>query len=585
MATDHQPTPTSHDRLLEMLRAHQAGQAGTEPLQQNLRATNVSVDARADHLIYLVTEHGLDLRPVVQGLIREADEGRELKAKAEADADDRPPLGMETFLAKLDVNGQSYAAVTCGPTDMCLPCRPEEIEGLSCGDAVLVDQKKARIIGRDGALPRTGEVVTVERPGPDGTLVVRHHEQSVTARQAERVRMSGAEPVAGTQVLYDPVRRFVYDVIETKSDGTELLVPPSDLSKFSRRDLGAPHPILDEIMFRIRLWVDHHDWADKMHARSRTSYMLTGPTGTGKTTHLKVAAREQCDDIEELTGQRVSRLVTCDASTFYSPWFGQTEQNINNWFERLRRIAAAPLTTRDGRTVKVPLLVVMEEVEALFRSRGDMGGSSHLFDRPLAQILQRLDALTGDLDLPLIFCATSNRPDLIDAAGRRRLGVRQATFGMLSARQAASVLAKKVPANLPVRGGNGDARQLAMNRVLNYLYGDDPDQGVAEVQMRNSERRRLCRRDLVTPAALEMAVSTAIDESLRQSAEAGRLLGVDAEGIVRALQSYFSNLATTLRPHNLAEHCPDWFADEPIHIEHVRPLNQQSRRPRFSFVS
>jgi SpoVK/Ycf46/Vps4 family AAA+-type ATPase len=277
----------------------------------------------------------------------------------------------------------------------------------------------------------------------------------------------------------------------------------------------------------------------------------------------------------------------CDASSFFSPWFGQTEQNINSWFDRLRRVGSQTLRTRDNREIKSPLLVVMEEAEGLFRSRGEFGGSSHLFDRPLAQILQKLDSLTEDLDIPLIFCATSNRPDLLDTAARRRLGVRQATFGMLSAGQASSVLAKKLHPDLPLRGSsppNGELRQAAINQVLSYLYGDDPDQGVAQIHLRNGERRPLCRHDLVTPAAIEMAVSTAIDESLRQSGEAGMLLGIDGSGIVRALQSYFANLATTIRPHNLREYCPEWFAEEPIHVEDVRPMVRHSRRPRFSFV-
>ena len=336
------------------------------------------------------------------------------------------------------------------------------------------------------------------------------------------------------------------------------------------------------------MWVRHPEWIESMGARPRASYLLVGPTGGGKSSHIKVIAREQSDDIEELTGQRLSRLVMCDASSFYSQWFGQTEQNINNWFDQLRRLGLSTLRTRDGREIKVPLLVVMEEAEGLFRSRGEVGGSSHLFDRPLALILQRLDSLTEDLNIPLIFLVTTNREDLLDAAGRRRLGVRQVTFGMLNAGQAASVLAKKIPHDMPLRDSNardnGEGRRVVMDQVLSYLYGDDPDQGLAEIHLRNGQRRRLCRRDLVTPAAIETAVSTAIDESLRQSAEAGTLLGLDGAGIVQALQSYFANLATTIRPHNLREYCPEWFAEEPIHVEDVRPLTRHARRPRFSFM-
>src|SRR5262249_58462547 len=131
------------------------------------------------------------------------------------------------------------------------------------------------------------------------------------------------------------------------------------------------------------------------------------------------------DFVEGLTGQRVSRLVMCDASSFYSPLFGATEENIKRWFESLARLGKLVLRGKDGRPVKVPLLVVLEEAEALLRGRGEGGGSSHLFDRPLALMLQKLDAITNELEVPLIFCSTTNRPDLVDPAARRRLGVCQ----------------------------------------------------------------------------------------------------------------------------------------------------------------
>jgi SpoVK/Ycf46/Vps4 family AAA+-type ATPase len=334
----------------------------------------------------------------------------------------------------------------------------------------------------------------------------------------------------------------------------------------------------------MKMWVRFPDWMKTMRARQRMSYLFVGPTGTGKTMHLKILARELMDFVEQLTGQRVSRLVMCDASSFYSPWFGQTEENITRWFERIHKLGATVLRGKDGREVRVPLLIVLEEAEALLRNRGEMGGSSHLFDRPLALMLQKLDSITDQLDIPLLFCSTTNRPDLIDVAARRRLGVSQVTFGSLDAAGALSVLSKKVPDDMPLRGtdrnANGEARQALFHQVLSYLFGDDPEQGVAEVRLVNADRRILRRRDLVTPAMIEQAISTAIDETIQQSADAGDLLGLDGAGIVRALHKQYQSLAGTLRPHNVREHCPEWFADQPVHVEGVVSLMRHSRLPR-----
>jgi SpoVK/Ycf46/Vps4 family AAA+-type ATPase len=299
-----------------------------------------------------------------------------------------------------------------------------------------------------------------------------------------------------------------------------------------------------------------------------------------------VLARELADFVEALTGQRVSRLVQCDASQFWSQWFGETEARINTFFEKLSKLGRLTLHTRDGREVAVPLLVVLEEAEALFRSRSEADASSHLFDRPLALLLQKMDALTAALDVPLVVCSTSNRPDLLDAAARRRLGVRQVMFGHLGAGQAASVLLKKLPPGLPLRAADGrePTRDEVVRRVVAFLYGPDPDQGVAEVRLLNAGRRTIHRRELVTGALLEQAVSTAIDDAIRLSGEAGELLGVDAEGVIAALEEQFDALARSIRPHNLREHCPDLFADGPVHAEDVRPLTRTARRPRAALL-
>ena len=87
----------------------------------------------------------------------------------------------------------------------------------------------------------------------------------------------------------------------------------------------------------------------------------------------------------------------------------------------------------------------VEECDALLRTRGDQTGSGHLFDRPLALFLQKIESLEAALKCPILWVATSNRPDLVDPASLRRIGMRTVTFGTLTAAEAAVVLAKKLP--------------------------------------------------------------------------------------------------------------------------------------------
>jgi hypothetical protein len=210
-----------------------------------------------------------------------------------------------------------------------------------------------------------------------------------------------------------------------------------------------------------------------------------------------------------------------------------------------------------------------------------MDASSHLFDRPLALLLQKTESVENALGVPIVWIATSNRGDLVDAAALRRLGMRQVLFHTLRAAEALAVLQKKVPAKMPVhaRRGQPDAREALFRQVLGYLYGPEPRQAIAEVHLSSSQRRPLNRSDVVTPALLEEAVSYAVDRCLRRSSDAGRLLGLDSDDVVSFLHRHFANLARTLRPHNLAEHCPEWFARENLHVVNVVPMHDEHRRP------
>ncbi len=544
------------------------------------RQLNLPPKARAETLIYLVMEQGLDLAPALAEILNEADEGRVKKAEED---EEHTPLLPVRFIAHVKVGGKAYAVVTGPQGTTYLPCSDQEIKGLEFGDSVLVDSKKGRVVGRDGAVPPAGEVVPVDSLSADdaGQVVVKVQEQEVMARVPLKLRReSPIQP--GQRVIFDAATRFIDQVVHSGSDGEELLTDLDSLDSVSRADLGAPHPVLDDMLFRIRQDVLYPEWARQMGARLSASYLLSGPTGTGKTMHLKVLAREVADFLEDLTGERTSPLITVDANSFYSPWFGSTESKIHSFFERLHKLGAKQMTTKDGVIATRPLIVTLEECEALLRSRGEMGGSGHLFDRPLSLILQKISSLGNDLHMPVYFVATTNRPDLLDAAARRRIGIRHVVLGTLTAAQAASVLETKLGPSMKYRGAEAadQSRQQLVQQVLNFLFaGDDAAQGIAEVRFLDNNRRTLCRRHLVTGAMLEEAVSAATDDCLKESAEAGELVGIDAQGVIRSLESQFRSLAGTLRAHNLPEYCPQWFADEPLRVEHVRPLAGRTRRP------
>ncbi len=560
----------------------------TDFAQQNLEMIALLQDERrkvadrGDMLTYAVCEHGIDMRPAVNQLIEDADLGRKLRdLAAERDAHTLAPeryLGPSTL-----ADGKLYAMVTRGHLDVYLPARREQLEALKFGDPILVDTKEDRLVGRDGHAPISGEVVMVDaRPACNPSqVIVTHNDRRQMARLPHELARQPNCCGPGSWVVFDAVRRFVLGQVDAENDGQDLLMSLDKLAAVTRHDVGAPQPVVEEILERFRIHAEAPDWYKTMQARDRCSYLFQGATGSGKSYTLALIANLTADVTEEVTGQRSSRIVMVDASQFWSPLFGQTEQRIAEWADKLSRLGARQVCDKQGQPVRLPLIIVLEECESLMRARGEQS-SGHLFDRPLALILQKTQSLENALRVPIIWIATTNRPDLVDPAALRRIGMRQVTFSTLSVAEAREVLLTKFDPSIPIAGektnDNEQARMAAVQRILGYLYGPEPKQAIAEVQFANSETRHLNRSDLVTPALLEEAVSMGIDQSLFKSRRAGRLVGMDVHDVLEFLHRHFAHMARTVRSHNVAEHCPEWFTDDSRFVNRVVPLLRRNRR-------
>ncbi len=555
---------------------------------QVLKDRTIGVKDRADILVYGVGEHGIDCRDAIADFVLQVDKVAEMAEMLALQ--EQATLVSERYLGTTERGeGNHYACVTRGPSNVYMPIVPADVQGLNFGDQVLVDPKSDRIVGRDLAAPKSGDVVRVEsRPSDDPDHVyVKHHDQLELARLHHELAKDPAKCQPGTEVVYDAERNFVVAEAQLECGGDDLLVDLAAVPEVRREDVGAPHPVVDEILDDIRIGAERKEWAELMGKRDRRSYLFVGITGGGKSHHLKLISTELHDWIEQQTGHRTSRLIMVDASQFWSPYFGETEQRIARWADKLYNLGKQTLTDRDGNKFRSPIVVVIEECETLLRSRND-GTSNHLFDRPLGLLLQKTESLEGALEVPIIWLATTNRPDLADAAALRRIGVRRVNFRTLNGSAARAVLAKKIPASMPVAGNAGsneERRAVCIDQISAYLQGDDPPQEVAVATMDNAERHSVNRRDLVTPAVEEEAISWAIDRCLSKSVREGDLLGLDARDVIEFLHRHYSNLARTLRVHNIAEYCPQWFDNEGPSVRHVEPSSNAQRRPASLLVA
>src|SRR5205814_1783705 len=189
--------------------------------------------------------------------------------------------------------------------------------------------------------------------------------------------------------------------------------------------------------------------------RPRFAALLTGPSGCGKTLTLRAFLREFDRMLVERTGRSDlgSRVIRVKFAELLSEWLGRSDKNIEELFSDVQAIASKEIETTKGERLRLPVVVILEEVEGIARRRGEH--EAGVYDRILATLLQRLDDPTDDLGkLPLLLISTSNRPDLIDSAMCRRLGV-QARFTRLDRDGLAAVLDKKLKPEYPYAPGAG----------------------------------------------------------------------------------------------------------------------------------
>ncbi len=542
-----------------------------ESCERAIRDQSMPPRARAEFLVYSAQEFGLDVVQIAERLITRLDQA------GDPEEDDRPRavLQPEIYYRTVELfGGPAHVLLTPHGVRILPVDEDANLPELSPGDAVLVDPQRSRVVGLDGVVPPTGEVATLESivDAAGEVATVRRRDETIAALIPSRLR-EDPRLAPGVSVILDAARSVVLAVIEQTSEPSELLAPVESLGgKIS--DLGAPPAVIDEILASLRDEIDHPEWSSRLGRRARRSFLFHGPTGTGKSTAIRAIAGEHTRWIEERTGAARSRVVFCDATRFHSPWFGDGERRVRAFFDQIHRLAGEKHRLTDGREVRLPVIVVLEELDGLVRRRSEAAPGA-LHDRILALILQQVDGAERDPDRPIVFIATTNAIDLLDSAAKRRFGERTVAFGHLAARPALSILEKLVPADLPIAAPEGTdparAHRSLLHRTIHHLYLAD-ELTIAVVTLRDGSRVRIERGDVISAAVLESAVARAKDRCLARSRAAGELVSIETDDVIEALDDQLTQLAASLSPENLPEQVPALFVDGPRMIDSVTPF-------------
>jgi ATP-dependent Zn protease len=130
-----------------------------------------------------------------------------------------------------------------------------------------------------------------------------------------------------------------------------VMYRPSEIST-TLDDVVGLGMVKDEVVKTLNLFLAYRTFRDKMGGNPRRAILFEGPPGTGKTYMAKAMAREA----------GVPFLFVA-ASSIQSPYFGQTNRKIANFFKQLRKAAR-----KEGGAIGF-----IEEIDAIAVARGGMG--------------------------------------------------------------------------------------------------------------------------------------------------------------------------------------------------------------------
>ncbi len=475
--------------------------------------------------------------------LREARE-QILSLKADVAKLAEPPSGYGVFLeAHLDgtadvlSNGRRFRVVLSPTVDLA---------DVGPGQDVLLNEAMNLI--EAAGFESSGEIVTLKEVLADGRRALikgRTDEERVVRIAAPLI---GVRLRAGDSLLMDSRAGFVLERVP-KSDVEELVL--EEVPDIGYHDIGGLSSQIEQIRDAVELPFLHSDLYAEHELAAPKGILLYGPPGCGKTLIAKAVANSLAKQIAEKSGLDHGRsfFLNIKGPELLNKYVGETERHIRLVFERAREKASEGM----------PVIVFFDEMDSLFRTRGS-GVSSDVENTIVPQFLSEIDGVEGLENVIVI--GASNREDMIDPAILRpgRLDVK-IKIDRPDAAAAREIFAKYLTAGLPIhpeeiaQHGNAQAACTAMiDRAVELMYSDAPENQFLEVTYINGDREILYFRDISSGAMIENIVSRAKKSAIKEFI-AGQGKGIRVEHLLTACLDEFrenEDLPNTTNPDDWA---------------------------------
>jgi ATP-dependent 26S proteasome regulatory subunit len=488
------------------------------------------------------------------------------------------PMRPATFIEAFKIKGKAAmtAMVVMDSSEIAYVAVPKQdmAKSLKLGDRVIVDGKATIMVAEPVQEFQYGSEVRYERKINDRHIeVITHQDQKEVVLCAPDLlkEIEDEKVVPGQNLVIQKNGMVTTNAVTYERDGFSHFRfldrgPIPDV--IADRDIGSPPKIIGDVTRHIREEMTRPGLRRKFKLRPCKTALLCGVSGTGKTLSVQAIHHEMYAIMSELTDTPTDKLpprvFRFRASQALSMWFGESDKNIDRFFDEVEQMADKRFTNPKGREFVLPVLVVMEEADGMGRGRGSAGND--VYDRVMTTTLQRLDPARSSLANRLIvFLSTTNEPGIVDPAFLRRIGGSVEVFGRLDQKGFAEVLRKHLD-GLPLDNGG---LKHAIKEIDEWLYTEE--QPIVEIQV-HGYRDSLAkfRRDFMTGALIERAVQEAATKAWEHAMEKEET-GITVGQIQHALSRQVDSVV-----HQLSEANINRYTDMPegAHVASLRRIKQ-----------
>ena len=479
------------------------------------------------------------------------------------------PKRMATFLGLQQPSQSSiqHAVVRLedGVTAFPIFLEPHTAGQLKRGHNVMLDAHAKSLIGPVDLKNDSGEEAYFERRlGPKHIEVSLRGDERHVFMVADELMDSieNGEVPSGKRVLVCPHRQMAFSFLPDQDGLSNFRF--LDRSKVPdvvlNRDMAAPPPFIEEIIQMVRLEMTSPEKRRRYGLQRCVMKLLTGMPGTGKSFAIYGLIREVYEVISGVTGLPLTdlppRVMRLKASTILSEWLGKSEKNIARFFQEIEQLASQPFVSTEGKAVKLPVIVVLEEIDGLARHRGQ----ENIMDRIFTTLLELFDPTRQQIkDNFIIFLGTTNKPHLIDAGFLRRIGGTIERFSTLNRNSFAAVLNKHLTGKPLVRQNDlsyPERLSNLVNEISSWLFSPNgEDQGqVSLFFIGGSEPEIRFRRDFLNPGLVERAVQQAAQLACSAETAGCDNPGLSSAGLKVALDKQIQAVVSVLSRDNIGSY-------------------------------